>query len=85
MRSLSWNRCCDLASPLRQSPGGKAANAMSQDLSQPVEQVSNPESIASPELRRRHGALGKALIVWLASGSFLAAVAAYFLFGAMGC
>ncbi len=33
----------------------------------------------------RAGAIGKALIVWLASGSFLAAVVAFFAFSAMGC
>jgi hypothetical protein len=43
------------------------------------------DQLLSPELRRRHGALGKAIIVWLVSGSALAGIAAYFLFGSMGC
>lgn len=34
---------------------------------------------------RERGAIGKALIVWLASGSFFAAVIAYLLFAGMGC
>ncbi len=38
-----------------------------------------------PSLPQRAGAIGKALIVWLASGSFLAAVVAFFAFSAMGC
>ncbi len=38
-----------------------------------------------PVLPQRAGAIGKALIVWLASGSFLAAVVAFFAFSAMGC
>lgn len=42
-------------------------------------------SLPTAEARRRHGALGKAIIVWLVSGSALAGIAAYFLFGAMGC
>lgn len=41
--------------------------------------------VTDPELRRRHGALGKAIIVWLVTGSALAGLGAYFLFGAMGC
>lgn len=34
---------------------------------------------------RRRGAAGKALIVYLLSGSFLAAGAAYLIFHSMGC
>ena len=34
---------------------------------------------------RERGAIGKALIVWLASGSVFAAIIAYLLFAAMGC
>ncbi len=41
--------------------------------------------IPSPDLRRRHGAIGKAIIVWLATGSVVAGLGAYLLFGAMGC
>lgn len=33
----------------------------------------------------RKGAIGKALIVWLLSGSFLVAGVAYLLFAAAGC
>ena len=36
------------------------------------------------EIRRR-GAVGKALIVWLVSGSGIAAIIAYLLFANMGC
>ncbi|QOV91454.1 hypothetical protein [Humisphaera borealis] len=43
-----------------------------------------PEEIA-PQLRRRHGAVGKAIIVWLVTGSALAGLGAYLLFGSMGC
>jgi hypothetical protein len=39
---------------------------------------------ASNSVRER-GAIGKALIVWLASGSFFAAIIAYLLFAGMGC
>ncbi|GIW77298.1 MAG: hypothetical protein KatS3mg104_2361 [Phycisphaerae bacterium] len=31
------------------------------------------------------GAVGKALVVWLASGSVFAAIIAYLIFSAMGC
>jgi len=44
-----------------------------------------PAVLLPASVRRLHGAIGKALIVWLASGSFLAAVAAYFIFSSMGC
>ena len=37
------------------------------------------------KLYRRRGALGKAFLVWLGSGSVLAAVIAYFVFSSMGC
>ena len=47
--------------------------------------ASNVQALPDADLRRRHGAIGKALLVWIGSGSFLAAVAAYFLFSAMGC
>ena len=43
------------------------------------------ETRSKPSLPQRAGAIGKALIVWLASGSFLLAVVAYFAFSAMGC
>lgn len=43
----------------------------------------NTPSIVS-EIRRR-GAAGKALIVWLVSGSGIAALIAYLLFANMGC
>lgn len=46
---------------------------------------SKPSVLLPASVRRLHGAIGKALIVWLASGSFLAAVVAYFLFSSMGC
>ena len=35
--------------------------------------------------RPRYGAIGKALIVWLATGSVGAAIVAYLLFAGMGC
>ncbi len=38
-----------------------------------------------PSLPQRAGAIGKALIVWLASGSFVVAIIAFFVFSAMGC
>jgi hypothetical protein len=38
-----------------------------------------------PSIPQRAGAIGKALIVWLASGSFVVAVIAFFAFSAMGC
>ena len=38
-----------------------------------------------PDSVRRRGAAGKALIVYLASGSFLAAGVTYLLFSSMGC
>lgn len=33
----------------------------------------------------RRGAIGKAIIVWIATGSLGAAIVAYLAFGAMGC
>ncbi len=39
----------------------------------------NPNSV------RERGAIGKALIVWLASGSVFVAIIAYLLFAAVGC
>ncbi|HEV2295705.1 MAG TPA: hypothetical protein VGR35_17795 [Tepidisphaeraceae bacterium] len=39
----------------------------------------------TPSLPQRAGAIGKALIVWLASGSLVVAVIAFFVFSAMGC
>ncbi|MGH2551719.1 MAG: hypothetical protein ACRDHN_20220 [Thermomicrobiales bacterium] len=47
-------------------------------------EVTSP-AIASPEFRRRHGAIGKAIIVWLVTGSAMAGLGAYLLFGSMGC
>jgi hypothetical protein len=39
-----------------------------------------------PAVRQsRRGAIGKAIIVWIATGSFGAAIVAYLAFGAMGC
>ena len=43
---------------------------------------SNP-SRSSP--RRRRGAVGKALLVWLFSGSAVLALIALLVFGGMGC
>lgn len=34
---------------------------------------------------RERGAIGKALIVWLASGSVFAAIIAYLIFAGIGC
>lgn len=34
---------------------------------------------------RERGAIGKALIVWLGTGSVFAAIVAYLLFAGMGC
>lgn len=36
-------------------------------------------------LRRRHGAIGKALIVWLLSGSLGLAIVAFLVLSLMGC
>jgi hypothetical protein len=38
-----------------------------------------------PIVTRARGAIGKAFIVYLGTGSVLAAVVAYFLFSGMGC
>lgn len=43
------------------------------------------EPAAQGKYATRRGAIGKALIVWLASGSFLAAVVAFLVFRGMGC
>ena len=56
-----------------------------QDLTAQTPTSTVVASSPDADLRRRHGAIGKALLVWIGSGSFLAAVAAYFLFSAMGC
>ncbi len=39
----------------------------------------------SPSVPTRRGAIGKALIVWLASGSLGVAVIAYLIFAGLGC
>jgi len=54
-------------------------------ITQQPETRSDVES--SPEIgdRPRFGAIGKALIVWLATGSVGAAIVAYLLFAGMGC
>lgn len=36
-------------------------------------------------LRELKGAIGKALLVWWGTGSFIVAVIAYFIFSSMGC
>ena len=38
-----------------------------------------------PSLPQRAGAIGKAFLVYLGTGSVLAAVVAYFIFAGMGC
>ncbi len=38
-----------------------------------------------PSLPQRAGAIGKALLVWLGSGSLVVAVIAFFAFSAVGC
>lgn len=43
-----------------------------------------PPASPATDVRRR-GAAGKALIVWLVSGSGIAAIIAYLLFSSMGC
>ncbi len=45
----------------------------------------NRESTSIVTNIRRRGAAGKALIVWLVSGSGVVAVIAYLLFSQMGC
>ncbi len=45
----------------------------------------NPTRSLASNSRFRRGALGKALIVWFASGSIVVALIAYLAFGAMGC
>lgn len=44
-----------------------------------------PSTQPRQSLRARAGAAGKALIVYLFSGSALVAILAYFLFSGMGC
>lgn len=59
---------------------------MKQSASDPREQgTSTTEPAEGAGYETRRGAIGKALIVWLASGSFLAAVVAFFIFAGMGC
>ncbi len=45
----------------------------------------SPTISALPSPRARRGAIGKALLVWLLSGSLGIAVIAYLIFAMMGC
>jgi hypothetical protein len=48
-------------------------------------QSNTPEAPIRPSIRARAGAAGKALIVYLASGSIGVALVAFLLFKVMGC
>lgn len=54
---------------------------MTGNQTQPTTETTQPRQ----SLRARAGAAGKALIVYLFSGSALLAILAYFLFSGMGC
>ena len=54
-------------------------------ITQQPETRSEVELSATEGERPRYGAIGKALIVWLATGSVGAAIVAYLLFAGMGC
>jgi hypothetical protein len=43
-----------------------------------------PEQV-SPQGARSRGAIGKAFLVYLGTGSVVAAIIAYLVFGSMGC
>ncbi len=49
-----------------------------------MEPTNTPSTVKATPVRER-GAVGKAIIVYLATGSVLAAGAAYLLFTGMGC
>jgi hypothetical protein len=57
------------------------------ETTQQLEKQNQTEVAADTELldRPRKGAIGKALIVWLATGSVGAAIIAWLLFAGMGC
>ncbi len=44
-----------------------------------------PAPLLIPPARTRRGAIGKALLVWLLSGSLGVAVVAFLIFSMMGC
>jgi hypothetical protein len=48
-------------------------------------QDESDQPVSPPAVSSRRGAIGKALIVWLASGSLGLAVVAYLIFAAAGC
>jgi hypothetical protein len=50
-----------------------------------VQPPAPPESSREQATHTRRGAIGKALIVWLATGSLGAAVVAFLIFKGMGC
>lgn len=55
-------------------------------MNQPSAHTDSIRKIAAPmSPRARRGAIGKALLVWLLSGSFGIAVIAFLIFAMMGC
>lgn len=61
---------------------------MKDQLNEPTSTNQASHTTSEPprqSLRARAGAAGKALIVYLGSGSVLLAILAYFLFSGMGC
>lgn len=47
--------------------------------------MKNPISRASSQIPAHRGAVGKALLVWIVSGSFGLALLAWIIFGMAGC
>ena len=54
-------------------------------MSQETEIVVSPAKSEESPKRTRRGAVGKALLVWLGTGSIGAAIVAYLIFRSMGC
>lgn len=54
-------------------------------MSQELVNADQAREAADPSIPPRRGAIGKAFIVWLASGSLGIAVVAFLIFWAMGC